>query len=281
MTRNRISLTLEGVQENNGHLELSVFAEKIRHFLDLLNASVKERGDKSVVFHVVRLSHFSPATIECEAIAEDMEIAATAVHATGENLTCAEENTTQNLSHAVLFTMEQLVKFSPSQIARAEIQISGNQVEDKRIYRLDDNFKERLRHARRMEERAISTIDGRLEQINIHNNAKTFRIYTALPIFSSLNCVFPGNLLETVQNSLGAFVSVSGECFYRPEAQFPYKMHVRDMAVLPSKEALPSLSDLCGIAPSGEREKPSEQFVRELRDGWGKCDVPGKSPSLF
>lgn len=106
MTRNRISLTLEGVQENNGHLELSVFAEKIRHFLDLLNASVKEHGDKSVVFHVVRLSHSSPATIECEAIAEDMETVATAVRATGENLTCAEENTTQNLSHAVLFTME-------------------------------------------------------------------------------------------------------------------------------------------------------------------------------
>lgn len=269
MTRNRISLTLEGVQENNGHLELSVFAEKIRHFLDLLNASVKEHCEDIVAFHVVRLSHSSPVTIECGAIAEG-ELAAAAVHAIGENLTCVEENTTQNLSHTVLSAMEQLVKFRPSNVAWAEVRVFGSDVEDKRIYKLDDDFKERLRHARRVEERVISTIDGRLEQINIHNNAKTFRIYTALPIFSSLNCVFSGNLLETVQNSLGSFVSVSSECVYRPEAPFPYKMHVRDMTTLPSKEVLPSLRDLYGIAPSGEGEKPSERFVRERRDGWGK-----------
>ena len=270
MTRNKISLTIEGLKENNGHLELSVFAEKIRHFLDLLNASVKEHCEEIVVFHVVHLSHSSPATIECEARAEGGEIAAAAVHAVGENLTCVEENTTQNLSHTVLSAMEQLVKFKPSNVARAEVRIFGSEVEDKRIYKLDDDFKERLSHARRIEERAISTIDGRLEQINIHNNANTFRIYTALPILSSLNCVFSENLLERVQNSLGSFVSVSGECFYRPEAPFPYKIHVRDMAVLPSNEDLPSLSDLYGIAPSAEGEKPSEQFVRELRDGWGK-----------
>lgn len=270
MNGNKISFTIEGTDENRGHVELSVFAEKVRHFLDLLNVSVKDRGEETVVFHVVRLSHSSPATIECEAIAEGEDAAAAAVHAIGENLTCVEENTTQNLSHPVLSAMEQLVKFKPSKIAWAEMQILGNQVEDKRIYKLDDNFKERLSHVRRIEERTISTIDGRLEQINIHNNAKTFRIYTTLPVFSSITCVFPSNLLEKVQNSLGAFVSVSGECFYRPEAPFPYKMHVRDMVILPSNEDLPSLSDLYGIAPSGEGEKPSEQFVRELRDGWGK-----------
>ena len=270
MNGNKISFTIEGPDENRGHLELSVFAEKIRHFLDLLNVSVKDRGEETVVFHVVHLSHSSPATIECEAIAEGEAAAAAAVHAIGENLTCVEEKTTQNLSHPVLSAMEQLVKFKPSKISRAEVQVFGSEVEEKRIYKLDDTFKERLRHVRRIEERAISTIDGRLEQINIHNNAKTFRIYTTLPVFSSINCVFPSNLLEKVQNSLGSFVSVSGECFYRPEAPFPYKMHVRDMVILPSNEDLPSLSDLYGIAPSGEGEKPSEQFVRELRDGWGK-----------
>ena len=270
MNGNKISFTIEGTDENRGHVELSVFAEKVRHFLDLLNVSVKDRGEETVVFHVVHLSHSSPATIECAAIAEGEDAAAAAVHAIGENLTCVEENTTQNLSHPVLSAMEQLVKFKPSKIAWAEMQILGNQVEDKRIYKLDDNFKERLSHVRRIEERTISTIDGRLEQINIHNNAKTFRIYTTLPVFSSITCVFPSNLLEKVQNSLGAFVSVSGECFYRPEAPFPYKMHVRDMVILPSNEDLPSLSDLYGIAPSGEGEKSSEQFVRELRDGWGK-----------
>ena len=107
-----------------------------------------------------------------------------------------------------------------------------------------------------------------LKRINIHNNTNTFRIYTSLPAFSSVNCEFPPNLLERVQNSLGFFVSVSGECFYRPEAPFPYKMNVQEMEVLPPTEELPTLSDLYGIAPGATGSKSSEQFVRELRDRW-------------
>ena len=112
---------MEGPDENNGHLELSVFVEKVRHFLDMLNRSVKESVDEAIVFHVVHLS---------------------------------------------------------------------------------------------------STIDGRLEQINIHNNVNTFRIYASSPASYSVNCGFPPNLLETVQSSPGAFVSVSGECLCRPAAPF-------------------------------------------------------------
>ena len=37
-------------------------------------------------------------------------------------------------------------------------------------------------------------------------------------------------------------------------------------------EALPTLSDLYGIAPGATGGKSSEQFVRELRDAWDKTD---------
>ena len=83
--------------------------------------------------------------------------------------------------------------------------------------KLDDRFREKLGNARRLEEKVTSTIDGKLEQINIHNNANTFRIYPSLPGASSVNCKFPQELLEHVQGALGSFVSVSGECFYRPD----------------------------------------------------------------
>ena len=269
MAGKTIALTLEGPANNDGHVELSVFAEKIKHFLDLLNANVKERSKESVFFHVVRLSHSSPTTIECEPATRDGD-ADTIAHEIGESLARVQEEKTQHLSHTVLSAMEQLVKFKDSKIVRAEVRIIGNDDEDKRIYKLDNSFKERLSQARCMEEKTFSTIDGRLEQINIHNNANTFRIYTALPMFPFINCVFPESLLERVQNSLGSFVSVSGTCVYRPDAPFPYRIKVQDMTVLPPTKDLPSLSDLYGIAPSTEGEKPSEQFVRELRDTWGK-----------
>ena len=270
MTRRKIAFTLEGPDENNGHLELSVFAEKIRHFLDLLNGSIKESSKETVIFHVVHLSHSSPATIECEPVASDGTASAVAVDVIDKNLSCVAEEETRDLSHAVLSAMEHLAKFNPSKISCAEVRIIGTDDEDKRIYTLDESFKERLSNARRMEERVISTIDGRLEQINIHNNTNTFRIYTSLPNFSSISCKFPQSLLEKVQNSLGAFVSVSGECFYRPDTTSPYKMNVQNMEVLPPTEELPTLSDLYGIAPGATGDKSSERFVRELRDRWGE-----------
>ena len=122
----------------------------------------------------------------------------------------------------------------------------------------------------RDEQAVINTIDGWLEQINIHNRANTFKIYASLPSVFSVRCKFPQDLLEKVQNSLGTFVSVSGECFYRPDAAFPYKIDVREMDALPPSENLPSLDDLYGIAPDATGDKTTEEFVRESRNAWSK-----------
>ena len=269
MTRRKIILTLEGPDKNDNHLELSVFAEKVRHFLDFLKSSAKDSGADGVVFHVVHLSHSSPATIECEPIGKGL-LASNAFDAIGTSLNFVEEENTRNLSNTLLSAMEQLASLNPENVTRAEINAIGEDDGDRRVYKLDDRFREKLGNARRLEETVISTIDGKLEQINIHNNANTFRIYPSLPVASSVNCKFTQELLEHVQGALGSFVSVSGECFYRPDAPFPYKIKVQEMRVLPPSSELPSLSELRGIAPEATGGKSSEQFVRELRDSWGK-----------
>lgn len=290
MIRRKITLRLEGSAKNDNHLELSVFAEKVRHFLDFLKSGVKDSDADGVVFHVVHLSHSSPATIECEPIGKGL-LPSHAFHAIENNLNFVEEENTRDLSNSVLSTMEQLASFHPESVIRAEINAIGENDGDIRVYKLDDQFREKLGNARRLEERVISTIDGKLEQINIHNNANTFRIYPSLPVASSVSCKFPQELLEHVQGALGSFVSVSGECFYRPDAPFPYKIKVQEMRVLPPSSELPSLSELRGIAPEATGGKSSEQFVRELRDNWGKDevkgltitarDIPGTGPTLF
>ena len=269
MNRQKISLTLEGPDKNDNHLELSVFAEKIRHFLDFLKSSVKESDSDEVVFHVVHLSHSSPATIGCEPRGKDL-LASNAFDAIGNNLNVVEEENTGNLSNTVLSAMEKLASLNPEKVARAEINAIGGDDADVRAYKLDDRFREKLANARRLEEMAISTIDGKLEQINIHNNANTFRIYPSLPGASSVSCKFPQELLARVQGALGSFVSVSGECFYRPDSAFPYKIKVQEVNILPRNSELPSLSELRGIAPEATGGKSSEKFVRELRDSWGK-----------
>ncbi len=270
MVKRTIVLTIEGPDGNNGHVELSVFAKKIEHFLGVLNKSVKERGQEGIVFQVIRLSHSSPVTIECEPISRERQPSAIAVDAIDKNMSCVMEEKTRTLSHSVLSALEELANFQPGKIARAEVRILRNGDEGTRTYTLDDRFRDHLNSARRIEEQLISTIDGRLEQINIHDRIKVFRIYPSMPDSSSIKCIFPPSLLERVQNALGSFVSVSGACFYRPDAPLPYKVSVQDMEVLPPADQLPTLSDLHGIAPGATDETSSEQFVRELRDRWGK-----------
>ncbi len=268
--RKRVSFKIEGPDKNNHHLELSVFVEKTKQFLDLLKTSAKDSGEDNAVFHVVRLSHSSPATIECERAGQDALPDIAAFNDIVRNLNFVEDRQTRNLSHPVLSAMEKLAQFSSKKIAWAEIQTISSDADEERVYKLDGRFRNNLREARHAEEKVISTIDGKLEQINIHNNANTFRIYTTLPHMPSVACKFPKELIGKVQDALGAFVSVWGECIYRPDAAFPYKIDVREMTPLPPSEELPSLRDLFGIAPDATGDKTSEQFVRELRDAWSK-----------
>lgn len=129
---------------------------------------------------------------------------------------------------------------------------------------------EKLRATRSNEQAVINTIDGKLEQINIHNGANTFRIYASSPAVFSVRCRFPQDLLGKVQKSLGEFVSVSGECLYRPGAPFPHRIEVHEMHVLPPSEKLPSLEDLYGIAPEATGDKTTEEFVKESRNAWSR-----------
>ncbi len=268
MTRkNRLVLRLEGPEQNNHHLELSVFVEKTRQFLDLLKSSAKHSGEEGTVFHVVSLSHSSPATIECEPIGKDGMLSFDDFDSIRKNLNLVEGGQTRYLSHPVLFAMEKIAQFNPQKIAWAEIQTISGDTKDERVYKLDDRFRKNLLEARHAEEKVVSTIDGKLEQINIHNNANTFKIYT---FFSPVACKFPQELLGEVRRALGAFVSVWGQCSYRPDAAIPYKMDVREMKVLPPGKDLPSLRDLYGIAPDATEDKAPEEFVRELRNQWEK-----------
>lgn len=63
-------------------------------------------------------------------------------------------------------------------------------------------------------------------------------------------------------------VAVRGECFYRPNVNFPHRIEVTSMEELSTCEELPTLRDLQGIAPNLTGELSSEEFVRRQRDEW-------------
>ncbi len=268
-SKNRLILKIEGPERSGHHLDLSVFAEKTRQFLNFLKISAKDSGQDRATFHIVNISHSSPITLECTPADQGVGVETPSVifESIRKNLDLTQNRQTRDLSHPVLDSLEKLTNYKPGKIKQIEILTIADDADSEKVYRLNEEFKENLRDARSKEDRVTNTLDGKLEQINIHNNANTFKIYTAT---SSVACKFPKNLLENVQGALGNFVSVWGECLYRPNIAFPYKINVRGMEILPPAKDLPSLSDLRGIAPDATQGKSSEQFVRELRDEWDR-----------
>ncbi|MGI9558846.1 MAG: hypothetical protein ACR2NQ_04180 [Thermodesulfobacteriota bacterium] len=268
MHKSKIRITIEGPDKNDRHLELSVFSGKVRHFLDFLNASVKESGESAAKFCVVNLSHSSPVAIECEPVGKDSSVFSTQINAVKKVLDSVKTEETVTLSNTSLSAIERFAEFHPDSISKIDLEIINGKDEKSSSYKIDSTFRESLRKARSSEESVFTTFDGRLEEINIHGNP-TCRIYPDLPEASYVSCKFPAELLEKVSSSLGLLVSVSGECFYRPGKNFPYKVNVSKINALPDPNDLPSLGDLYGIAPDATGNETPEQFVREMRDKWG------------
>ena len=259
----KIIYKIEGPAENDRHLDLSVLSAKFAQFHKFLAESAKELGADGAAFRVVDLSHSSPVAIAC-APTGTKKSSADVVRGIQENYAAVCAGETDHLSNRVLTAFEELAKSSPKKIAWGEIQLVAGGKKTT-ICKLDRRFRARLEEARNLEVHAINTVDGKLEHINIHGKNNQFKIYD---LGHAISCYFSKDLLSSVQGALGRHVVVSGECVYRPQVAFPYKLNVQKIRKLPKAGKLPSLSDLRGIAPNATGGKSSEDFVRELRDEW-------------
>ena len=110
-----------------------------------------------------------------------------------------------------------------------------------------------------------NSVTGKLEQIHSRGKKPKFNL---CDLGHSIECNFPEEMLGQAQNALGRYVEIYGDYRYRDDMNFPYKVKVERLKVFPPSDQLPSLSDLCGIAPDATGGKSSEDFVRELRDEW-------------
>jgi hypothetical protein len=111
------------------------------------------------------------------------------------------------------------------------------------------------------------SIEGMLEQINIHDGANTFHIYPSIGP-RKLTCNFPSKLYDEAVSAVGRRVEVTGTLRYRFGASKPHQIVVSQIEIFPPDSELPSWDDLRGRAPGATDELSSEAFVRELRNGW-------------
>jgi hypothetical protein len=262
---NRITLILEGVPEAEGRIRLNTFLTELQRLSAALSKVSRETGEgkPATVFNVEELSYNSPMRVVvapapgseyiASIVLQRFEAVADAV-TTGKSL--------DSYDAELLEDLRALAKPVGQQLKYATLLVNNVQ------YEMNDAVTKRIDTALEVDEECIGFIEGRLEQINIHEGANTFHIYPEVGP-RKVACHFPSALLDDAIFAVGRRVEVSGTMKYRQGASFPHAVAVTAIDSFPPDDELPDWEDLRGRAPDATGSLSSEAFVRELRDAWG------------
>jgi hypothetical protein len=262
--KNRITLILEGIPESEGRIRLATFISELQNFSAALSRIYREtaEGKAATVFNVVELSYNSPMKVVVAAATGQEHVAALVTQrfeAVTEAVTTGGSLDTYDAD--LLNDLRSLARPVGTQLKYATLLINDNQFE------LTDEVTKRVDTALEVDEECSGYIEGRLEQINIHEGANTFHIYPDVGP-RRVSCHFPNALLDDAIFAVGRKVEVSGLMKYRHGAAFPHAIAVNGIESFPPDDELPTWEDLRGRAPNATGALSSEAFVREMRDAW-------------
>lgn len=108
----------------------------------------------------------------------------------------------------------------------------------------------------------ISTLEGRLETIDVHGKKKVFGIYDVITNHKIL-CHFDKSILPAVVAALSQRVSVEGMVKF-DRSGTPLSINVDNFEVMPGMDELPQFDEGQGINITSGIS--SEDYVRGLRD---------------
>ena len=262
----RIELIVEGLPEDEGQVRLGVFVAQLQSLSSALTRMDRDSNDGKAgsVYQIASLSFNSPLRVVLEPrpvrgqmftgrfVVERFENVAHAL-VSGEVL--------DGFDADLLEDIRALARPVGKSIKNATVLFNGSVLE------LNQGIAERVEKALAIEDECDGSVEGMLEQINIHQGANTFHIYPEIGP-KKVTCHFPGSLFEDAVSSVGRRVEVFGVLKYRAAAPFPHQIAVKTLEPFPLEIDLPDWDDLRGRAPEATGTLSSEAFVRELRDAW-------------
>ena len=261
-----IRLSVAGLHRDNGLVDFQVFLNRLQNLSGTLTRldRLVSGGERANHFRIVNLSSSSPVVVEIETLRNP--------HAPDTRRTLVDKFKSSvkqiqdgvipdDLDYDLLNSFKNLV--GPI----------GDEYETLTLGTNDDDYNVDLRFVKHIEleiaaeDQCAGTVEGDLDQINVHKGINIFYIYPPVgPV--RVKCHFPKSLLEDAKAAIGFQVAVSGLMKYRAKSDFPAEINADSIEVYPTEDKLPTMDDLRGIAPDATQGLPSEEFVRNLRDGW-------------
>lgn len=107
--------------------------------------------------------------------------------------------------------------------------------------------------------------EGSLDELNLHNDTLTFRLYPAVTR-RWITCEFAPEQEQVVRDLLQRKVSVFGDAIYRPKEMLPHRIRVKTIERLDDVEDQP-LSAFTHILSKTQTDEVWDSFL-ERRNGW-------------
>jgi hypothetical protein len=262
----RITLVIEGLPEDEGRVRFSAFLAECQSLAATINRLDRDanEGKAASYFRIAELSYSSPARLVLEPQALPGQ--APKGHLVVESLNRIAEafgkgGDLYELDADLLDDIRSLARPVGTQVKSATLLFNDNRID------LTPQIVSRVDTALAVDDECEGSIEGMLEQINVHMGANTFHIYPDIGP-RKVSCRFPPRLYDDAVSAVGRRVEVSGTLKYRARTKFPHQIAVTNIEIYPPESDLPDWEDLRGRAPDAIGGLSSEAFVRELRDGW-------------
>lgn len=262
----RITLIIEGLPEDKGQVRLGAFMNQLQN----LNATITKldreanQGKQATVYKIAELSYASPVRVVLEpfALPKHPYVGHAIIQSLGRVAEALEDDSDlSGLDADLLEDIRGLAKPVGKSVANVTLLFNDHRFD------LTPKVAARVDTALAVEEECTGSIEGMLEQINLHDGANVFHIYPEIGP-RKVTCHFPAKMLDDAVSAVGRKVEVYGMLLYRSGATFPHLVQVTEIEAFPPDSELPDWDDVRGMAPDATGDLSSEAFIRRLRDGW-------------
>lgn len=226
----RVELILEGMPEDEGRLRLNTFMSQLQNFGAALGKLDREANDGKAanVFQIVELSYSSPLRV----VLEPKPISP--VRDTGHLVIARLKHVTDviasggDLSRMDADLLEDIKSLSlpvGKTVKSATIIFNGSAVD------LTPRVAHQLEIALAVEDECEGSLEGDLDQINVHEGANIFHVYPQIGP-KRVTCRFPARLFDDAVAAVGRRIEVFGTLRFRARAPFPHEIAVNGIDII-------------------------------------------------
>jgi hypothetical protein len=262
-----IDFRINGLDEDQGDVRLTVFKDKISQLSALMSDAERQAanvGQAKSLYRLTGLEH-SSAIITFEPYAEDgyrgSEQGIELIKNVLDGLHQSAVEIASNVQSSIYKKIQKLCLGSGERFKSQTLTLDG------RSYVFDNDLFAKAQKYLDKTYQAFGTIKGTIERINIHDR-KEFIIYLDVT-GEGVECHFKGDeTLNIIKSALGERVLAYGKLDYIGGDVDPYKAMIEEIEVAPKGYSIPDLNVFLGKEPKLTGDDDTLTYIRRIRDEW-------------